>query len=112
MTREEFIKKAQEAHGDKYDYSKIPSELKASDNVVIVCPIHGEFTQNARTHYRGHGCPNCKAEKTRQFLTLTTETFLKKYHDKFGDEYDTSLVDYKDFETKVKMICPIHGVWD
>ena len=42
MSNEEWIEKAREIHGDKYDYSKthyISNKLK----VKIICPKHGEF---------------------------------------------------------------------
>jgi predicted nucleic-acid-binding Zn-ribbon protein len=109
MLKEEFVEKSIKVHGDKYIYDKIPNEFRANDDVIIICPIHGEFTQCARTHYRGGGCPKCGIEKAKVSKLLTTESFLKKYHDKFGDIYDTSLVVYKDFETDVIMICPKHG---
>lgn len=112
MLKEDFIKRARDIHGDKYIYDKVPKEFKANDGVVIICPIHGEFTQCARTHYRGHGCPCCKVEKTKNVLKLTTESFLAKYEEKFGKKYDTSLVEYKDFETSIKIICPKHGVFE
>jgi hypothetical protein len=41
---EEFLRRAREAHGNKYDYSKV--EYKNNHTrVVIVCPKHGEFKQ-------------------------------------------------------------------
>jgi len=39
---EEFIKKAKEVHGDKYDYSKV-NYINYNTPVTIICPIHGEF---------------------------------------------------------------------
>ena len=33
LTTEEFIKKAQEAHGDMYDYSKVDNEHGAKQDV-------------------------------------------------------------------------------
>lgn len=39
----------------------------------------------------------------------TTKLFIKRAMEKFGDYYDYSLVDYKNMETKVIIICPIHG---
>jgi hypothetical protein len=41
------------------------------------------------------------------------EYFLKKSRDRFGDKYDYSLItDYKNCKQTVKIICPIHGVFD
>ncbi len=111
MIRDEFIERSKKVHGDKYIYTHVPDDFKANDDVVIICPEHGEFVQCARTHYRGHGCPKCKNEKNRNTMLLTTDIFRKKYHERFGDKYDTSLVDYKDNETDVTMICPTHGTF-
>ena len=112
MKREVFIEKSIKVHGDKYIYTEIPEEVNSRDDVTIICKKHGPFTQNARTHYRGHGCSNCKAEKTQKALLLNTKKFLERYHSKFGDVYDTSLVEYKDFETNVKVVCPKHGIFE
>ena len=78
MLKEEFVEKSIKVHGDKYIYDKIPNEFRANDDVIIICPIHGEFTQCARTHYRGGGCPKCGIEKAKVSKLLTTESFLKK----------------------------------
>lgn len=112
MTRQEFIDKSLKVHGNKYIYTEIPEKVNSRGDVTIICREHGPFVQNARSHYRGHGCPICKAENTKKALLLNTEKFLEKYRSKFKNEYDTSLVDYKDFETNVKMICPKHGIFE
>jgi len=58
LTTEEFIRKAREVHGDKYDYSS--TEYKGTyNNVNIICRKHGMFAQRANDHLNGHGCPKC-----------------------------------------------------
>lgn len=47
--KEEFVKKARNVHGDKYDYSKVVY-VNAKTNVKIICPIHGEFLQTPDKH--------------------------------------------------------------
>lgn len=42
MNKEYFIKKAQEIHGNKYDYSLVEVS-RSKDKVKIICPIHGVF---------------------------------------------------------------------
>ena len=54
----EFIKRSKLKHGNKYDYSKVEYKT-ANNNVIIICPIHGEFKQNAYYHYNGGGCRCC-----------------------------------------------------
>ena len=62
-TIEEFIEKARQVHGDKYDYSKV--EYSGKDiKVCITCPIHGDFWQLPSVHvYNKSGCPRCKSSK-------------------------------------------------
>lgn len=49
LTTEEWIARAKEKHGDKYDYSK--SIYTGSQNkITVTCPEHGDFeviAQNA-----------------------------------------------------------------
>lgn len=57
-SREEFIQKAVDVHGDKYDYSKI-EYTNCRNKIIIICPKHGEFKQTPDCHIQGQGCPNC-----------------------------------------------------
>ena len=62
LTTEEFIQRAREVHGNKYDYSK--TEYKSmKEPVCIICPEHGEFWQLAHTHLTNHGCPKCSSSR-------------------------------------------------
>ena len=108
LTTETFIEKAREIHGDKYDYSKV--EYKDSKTkVCIICPTHGEFWQRPHNHLIGQGCPICKQENSRKILSLTLESFIEKARKVHGDKYDYSKVVYINNNTKVCIICPIHG---
>ena len=85
LSKEDFIKKAREKHGDKYDYSKV-DYVGALKKVCIICPKHGEFWQEANNHLRGQGCPKCNGDKIRERQTLTKEEFIKKAREKHGDK--------------------------
>lgn len=57
-TTDKFIKDAILTHGDRYNYSK--TFYKSKDKgVVIICKIHGEFTQRPDNHLNGSGCSRC-----------------------------------------------------
>ena len=43
---------------------------------------------------------------------LTTKQFIEKAISIHGDKYDYSLVDYKNAHTKVKITCPVHGIFE
>lgn len=44
--------------------------------------------------------------------TKGLELFLNRARSKFGNKFDYSLVEYKNTKTKIKIICPIHGVFE
>ena len=104
----DFIKKAREVHGHKYDYSKV-DYMGCKINVCIICPKHGEFWQTPSNHLKDRGCPKCGVENRSEKNTLTKEDFVKKARSKHGDKYDYSKVDYVGAHTKVCIICSEHG---
>ncbi len=56
---QELILKFQKVHNNNFDYSKVVFESLTS-KVIIICPDHGEFTQQPRLHLRGsNGCKTC-----------------------------------------------------
>lgn len=104
MSTEEFIEKAKEVHGDKYDYSKT-EYVNNSTDVIIICPKHGEFKQTPHSHLVSKiGCPKCA-----NVFRKDTEYFINELKKIFDDKYDYSKVDYKNAKTKVCVICPKHG---
>ena len=66
MTTEEFIHRAKQVHGDKYDYSQV-HYVDYRTRVLIICPKHGEFWQVPSSHLRGHGCIMCRADKNTKY---------------------------------------------
>ena len=103
LTTEEFIQRAKEIHGDKYDYSRV--EYKSSlVKVEIGCPEHGYFWQKASEHLRGCGCPKCIP--TAQ---LTTEEFIEKARKVHGDKYNYSISIYVNCKSKIWIICNKYG---
>lgn len=63
LSTEEFVNRSNEIHNFKYDYSKTIYK-HGKLNVIINCPIHGEFSQIAGNHLFGAGCPKCFREKS------------------------------------------------
>ena len=107
-TKDEFIRKAKEIHGDKYDYSKVEYN-GTNQKVCIICPNHGEFWQTPHSHLNGSGCLECYREKQKEDRKYTQDEFIEKAKEKYGNTYDYSKVNYVDSKTKVCIICPNHG---
>lgn len=55
----EFIEKSIKIHGNKYNYSKVEYKNNKT-HIKIICPKHGEFIQEPRSHLSGYGCATCK----------------------------------------------------
>lgn len=108
ITTEEFIEKAKEIHGNKYDYSKV-TYYKNDKKVCIICPTHGEFWQTPSSHLCGSGCPQCGKERTTESKKLSTEIFIQKAREIHGDKYNYDKVNYINSTTKVCIVCPEHG---
>ena len=79
LSKEEFIKKAREVHGDKYDYSKV-EYVGTFKKVCIICPDHDDFWQIPSSHLQGVGCPKCNLSHL--------ERSVMNYLDNMGITYD------------------------
>jgi len=125
LTTEEFIKKANEKHDNRYDYSKT-NYINCNTKVIIICKVHGEFKQKASSHLVGHNCSECmhripktnhqildnhtiNKHKTCALNKYTTETWIEKVREIHNNKYDYSKVIYIHGKSKVIIICPIHG---
>ena len=62
LTTEEFIKKSEQIHGNKYIYEKV-NYVNSHTKVCIICPEHGEFWQMPYSHLNGIGCKKCNLSK-------------------------------------------------
>ncbi len=64
-----FIKRANEIHNNKYDYSKV-EYVNSYTKVCIICPIHGEFWQSPNHHLSKRGCPICNESKLEKEVNI------------------------------------------
>lgn len=77
---EEFIRRAKEIHGDKYDYSRVVYR-KAKNKVILICAVHGEFKITPDNHLRArNGCDLCNESKGESEIAL--------YLDRLGVSYE------------------------
>lgn len=133
LTQEQYIAKARAKWGDAYDYSE-SVYLAGLKPITIRCIKHNHyFTVQAGNHIskllKSGGCPLCGQESLTEYRRkkheealrkseqkkkvykprLThKERFLKKARAMYPD-YDFSRVEYKDRETYIVVVCPVHG---
>ncbi len=109
-TTKQFIKKANKIHNNKYNYSKVVYKTN-KDKVEIICKKHGSFWQKPNNHLNGQGCYKCGREIVSNKLKKTTKQFIKEANKIHNNKYDYSFVDYNQAHEKVKIICPVHGLF-
>ena len=106
-----FVDKAKQVHGDRYDYSK-SEYVNARTDILITCPRHGDFTIKPPKHLMGQKCYKCSKEDCSKELSKGLSGFIDDAIRIHGNKYDYSLVVYKNQDSRIKIICPQHGVFE
>ncbi|MGB6825979.1 hypothetical protein [Psychrobacter sp.] len=105
---DEFIKKSQRKHGNRYLYDNSKYTM-AKNKVTITCRVHGDFEQIAANHYNGQGCQLCSVKKRARSHKHSNDDFIKMAKNIHGKKYNYEKVDYKASNKDVKIICKYHG---
>lgn len=108
---DDFIKKSNILHRNKYKYIK-ETFIDIHNPIKIICPIHGEFEQVVKNHLSGRSCNECKKEKIGKLKRNDNTFFIKKSNEIHNNKYDYSLTNYKNSKVKVKIICSKHGIFE
>lgn len=107
-TKERFIEKARNIHGNKYNYDKVIYKTTHT-KVIITCPIHGDFEQTPANHTHKNnpqGCYLCAGRKR-----WSKDRFVDEATKAHKGEYDYSNVVWNGLKEKVEIICPFHGTF-
>ena len=88
-TTEQYIAKAQKVHTNPdgtpiYTYQDT-KYVKSTANVIITCPIHGNFKKVAVNHLLGAGCEKCSKHKYVAASVDTELAFIAKSKNFWGD---------------------------
>lgn len=107
LTRDEWIVKAIERHGDgKYDYSLV-EYVDSHTKVKIRCIQCGDvFEQKAYSHsINGRGCPKCGRRRTVDRQRISKSEWISRSTDIHGNKYSYHLVEFSDTKTPVEIFC-------
>jgi len=104
FTKELFIEKAVNKHGNKYDYAEVDyqgSEVKAK----IWCNTHKEFFwQTPNKHVDGRGCPKCKVDSIKEKQRHSLSDYLPKLEQMYVGVLDFSNTKYINWKTKIEVL--------
>jgi hypothetical protein len=107
LSQEELVKRFNQIHNNKFDYSQM-NYKDINHKIKIICPIHGEFEQTVKNHLKGNDCFECSKRKRSK----TNDFFINQANVVHNNFYDYSETKYKNYLTKVNIICPIHGEFE
>lgn len=102
ISTKEFIRRAKEVHGDKYDYSLV-SYKNMKSKIDIICLSHGVFSQTPEQHIRlKQGCSVCSGNRR-----ITKQTLEEKFINIYGENLiDLSYIEnIKNNSQKIKILC-------
>jgi len=103
-SKEEFIAKAIEKHGNKYSYENVDYKNSVTE-VAVTCPIHGDFMVKPKNHLYKDGCRWCFYDTRR----VDKDHFVKKAKEIHGEKYDYSESIFCGVNNKIEIVCPEHG---
>ena len=115
-TQEEIIEKLRAMFGEHYSYEKV--EYKAMKvPITLVCHEkdaqgveHGEFSMRPDNIFSSkQGCPKCYDDRRSRLQRKPVEVFIEEAKKVHGDLYEYFKVDYVNTNTKVCIVCKIHG---
>ena len=103
-----FLENANAKHGTKFGYSKV-HYINNAEKVIIICKIHGKFTQSPVKHLsHKHACPECAKIAQGMSRRIDKEYLIQEANKLHGDiyNYDNTIVGRKN-ET-IEVYCTIH----
>jgi len=103
MKLDEFIKRSNKVHKNKYLYDL--SIYKSYNlKLKIICKKHGSFEQTPHNHLKGQGCPVCKGG-----VSYDNSEFIKRSNKIHYNKYKYNKCKYKKADKKVIITCEEHG---
>lgn len=103
-----FIEKANISHNGKYSYNNsVYNGTKTK--LCITCPEHGDFWMLPYAHLNGQGCPKCGRITLASYFVKDLNEIIKEANIVHNNKYDYSKAIYKNYNTKMCIICTKHG---
>lgn len=111
LTTDDFIIKSNIVHNNLYKYDK-SVYINAKTKVVITCNQHGDFKQIPYSHFNGNGCPLCMSDNSSKNKRSDRSEVINKFNKKWNFKYNYELVEFINNLSKIKIICPEHGIFE
>lgn len=110
LTISEFKERSWARHGELYDYSK-SVYVRKDVHLIIICPVHGEFSQRPDNHWNGASCIQCVHDKWRIEKRMTKEEFVLRANVLHKGLYDYSHLQDGALAKIIEIRCGEHGMF-
>lgn len=111
LTQDQFLERAFKVHGYTYDYIN-SVYINNTTKILIICKLHGSFTQNPADHFAGKGCAKCGIESSARIRSLSFEEFMTQTNVVHNNTYDYSKSQYIGGKKKLVIGCLVHGPFE
>lgn len=106
LTIKDLLKINDTIHNGKYSFEKT-SYVNNHTDIIVTCPIHGDFKIKPLNFIKGGGCQACSKLKR-----YTTSEIREELYNIYGDRYDFSNSLYINARTPIKVVCKTHGEFE
>ena len=106
---EEWVIKAKEVHGNRYDYSKADYVNATTKVCIIINDTGEEFWQQPNNHLSGRKSLIERDRYVAKHNTMTTQQFVDLAKQRHPTGFDYSVSDYKGSRIDIDIICNTHG---
>lgn len=107
-----YIKDCQKIHENFYTYP-FTQYVGSKFNVIVTCPVHGNFSIRAKNHKQGRGCNQCGSKKQGMSARKSYQDILEEanqVHEFFYSYEDHSFEELSGLPIKnLRITCPLHG---
>lgn len=95
-----------------YDFSN-SEYINIRTPISVICPTHGIFTKKPSLMlHNNQGCQKCGFESRTKKSFNTKEELIERFNQIHDNKYDYSLVNYVRNNSNIKIVCPIHGIFE
>lgn len=110
LNLDDFINISNAKYSNFFNYSKFIYKNSMTKGIII-CPIHGEFEQTPSNHINGKMCLKC-SDKKNNIKIRNIHSMTEYANNIHNNKYDYSMSIYINMKTKIKILCPEHGVFE
>ena len=115
-SQDEIIVKIKSLFGERYSFEKVVYKAMKVP-IILVCHEkdehgieHGEFSMRPDNIFSGkQGCPKCYDNRRSRLQRKTLEVFVEEAKKVHGKLYEYHKVEYVNTNSKVCIVCKIHG---